>query len=112
MARTATKLWENMFQTILILRNPTNMFSFFRIRNVVVRYLQEVSEELDICVRQNQIANDILLWIHLLSAPPWRLFYDKVKGYHLDDIICIDETSIKSLQNVIFVIMKRVKDVS
>ena len=26
-----------------------------------------------------------------------RLFYDKVKGYHLDDIICIDETSIKSL---------------
>ena len=27
-----------------------------------------------------------------------RLFYKKVKGYHLDDIICIDETSIKSLQ--------------
>ena len=27
-----------------------------------------------------------------------KLFYEKVKQYKIDDIICIDETSIKSLQ--------------
>ena len=40
-----------------------------------------------------------------------KKFYDEIKKYKIEDIICIDETSIKSLQKDIIVIMKLVKDV-
>ena len=39
------------------------------------------------------------------------MFYEKVKQYKIDDIICIDETSIKSLQNENSVLVERVRDV-
>tara|TARA_B100001996_G_scaffold315349_1_gene258177 strand:- start:572 stop:865 length:294 start_codon:yes stop_codon:yes gene_type:complete len=39
-----------------------------------------------------------------------KLFYEKVKQYKIDDIICINETSIKSLQNGNSVIVERVRD--
>jgi len=40
-----------------------------------------------------------------------KTFYEEIKKYKLEDIICIDETSIKSLQKDIIVIVKKVKDV-
>jgi transposase len=40
-----------------------------------------------------------------------KLFYEKVKQYKIDDIICIDETSIKSLQKRKFCYSRKVRDV-
>jgi len=37
-----------------------------------------------------------------------KLFYEKVKKYKIDDIICIDETSIKSLQKRKFCYSRKV----
>lgn len=39
-----------------------------------------------------------------------KLFYEKVKQYKIDDIICIDQTSIKSVQNENSLIIERVRD--
>lgn len=39
-----------------------------------------------------------------------KLFYEKVKQYKIDDIICIDETSIKLLQKRKFCYSRKVRD--
>ena len=38
-------------------------------------------------------------------------FYDEVQKYKIEDIICIDETSVKSLQKETIVIVKKGNDV-